>query len=206
MTPTLQQNAVSQLSAQADAIGKLAEDPGAFAATIAAFESNDPDALRWVLQRLELLPRCELICEWIRVKLCGLRWWKCADRRIPKSRSPVCRVRPCSRPARIERGDAPPRCRRRFLRRRQQLPGRHRGSEAAKLLPPDMPLCVLHALPANLVRSSARASLCRLRTPPSIFGPMPRLWKRVFTNESLSGVIVKAAEALRLRAAAAGDR
>jgi hypothetical protein len=70
---TLQQNAVSQLAAQADALGKLAEDTGAFAATFAAFESNDPDAFRWVLQRLELLPRCELICEWIRVKLCGLR-------------------------------------------------------------------------------------------------------------------------------------
>src|SRR5271157_64892 len=68
----LQQNSVSQLAAQADAIGKLAQDAGAFAATVAAFESNDPDALRWVLQRLELLPRCELICEWIRVKLCGL--------------------------------------------------------------------------------------------------------------------------------------
>lgn len=70
---TLQQNAISQLAAQADAVGKLAEDTGAFAATFAAFESNDPDAFRWVLQRLELLPRCELICEWIRVKLCGLR-------------------------------------------------------------------------------------------------------------------------------------
>jgi hypothetical protein len=70
---TLQQNAISQLAAQADAVGKLAEDTGAFAATIAAFESNDPNAFRWVLQRLELLPRCELICEWIRVKLCGLR-------------------------------------------------------------------------------------------------------------------------------------
>jgi hypothetical protein len=72
-TITLQQNAITQLAAQVDAIGKLAEDTGAFAATFAAFESNDPDAFRWVLQRLELLPRCELICEWIRVKLCGLR-------------------------------------------------------------------------------------------------------------------------------------
>ena len=70
---TLQQNAISQLAAQADAVGKLAEDAGAFAATFAAFESNDPNAFRWVLQRLELLPRCELICEWIRVKLCALR-------------------------------------------------------------------------------------------------------------------------------------
>jgi hypothetical protein len=72
-TVILQQNAVSQLAAQADAIGKLAQDTGAFAATVAAFQSNDPDALSWVLQRLELLPECELICEWIRVKLCGLR-------------------------------------------------------------------------------------------------------------------------------------
>jgi hypothetical protein len=72
-TITLQQNAVSQLALQADAVGKLAQDTGAFAAVVAAFESNDPDALSWVLQRLELLPQCELICEWIRVKWCGLR-------------------------------------------------------------------------------------------------------------------------------------
>ena len=72
-TINLQQNAVSQLAAQADAIGKLAQDTGAFAAVVAAFESNDPDALGWVLQRLELLPQCELICEWIRIKWCGLR-------------------------------------------------------------------------------------------------------------------------------------
>jgi hypothetical protein len=72
-TVTLQQNAVSQLALQADAVGKLAQDTGAFAAVVAAFESNDPDALSWVLQRLELLPQCELICEWIRVKWCGLR-------------------------------------------------------------------------------------------------------------------------------------
>ena len=72
-TITLQQNAVSQLALQAGAIGKLSEDTGAFAAVVAAFQSNDPDALGWVLQRLELLPQCELICDWIRVKLCGLR-------------------------------------------------------------------------------------------------------------------------------------
>src|SRR5260370_10504472 len=70
---TLQQDSVSQLAAQADAVGGLAQDTGAFAAAVAAFESNDPDAFGWVLQRLELLPRCELICEWIRVKLCVLR-------------------------------------------------------------------------------------------------------------------------------------
>ena len=72
-TITLQQNAVSQLALQAAAVGKLAQDIGAFAAVVAAFESNDPDALTWVLQRLELLPQCEVICEWIRVKWWGLR-------------------------------------------------------------------------------------------------------------------------------------
>ena len=63
----------SQLAAQCAAVGQLAQDAGGFAASVAAFESRDPAALRWVLQRLELLPRCELICEWIRVKLCALR-------------------------------------------------------------------------------------------------------------------------------------
>jgi len=81
---TLQQAAISQLAAQADAVGKLAQDTGAFAATVAAFESNDPDAFRWVLQRLELLPRCELICEWIRVKLCGLRCFEVCGPLDPK--------------------------------------------------------------------------------------------------------------------------
>jgi hypothetical protein len=62
-----------RLAAQADAVGRLAQDTGAFAAAVAAFESRDPDAFRWVLERLELIPRCELICEWIEIKLCVLR-------------------------------------------------------------------------------------------------------------------------------------
>src|SRR5450631_3630880 len=67
------EDAVSRLAAEADAIGRLAHDSGGFAAVVAAFEANDPNAFRWVLERLEMLPRCELICEWIRVKLCVLR-------------------------------------------------------------------------------------------------------------------------------------
>jgi hypothetical protein len=70
---TLQHSAVSQLAAQADAVAGLAQDTGAFAAAVAAFDSNNPDAFGWVLQRLEMVPQCELICEWIRVKLCALR-------------------------------------------------------------------------------------------------------------------------------------
>jgi len=67
------EGAVSRLASQADAVGRLAQDSGAFAAVVAAFESNDPDAFRWVLDRLEMLPYCELICEWVRVKICVLR-------------------------------------------------------------------------------------------------------------------------------------
>ena len=70
---SLFENSASRLAAQADAVGRLAEDSGAFAAAVAAFESRDPDAFRWVLQRLEIFPRCELICEWLQVKMCVLR-------------------------------------------------------------------------------------------------------------------------------------
>jgi hypothetical protein len=67
------QDSAARLAAQADAVAGLAKDPGAFAAAFAAFEARDPDAFRWVLTRLELLPRCELICEWIQFKICALR-------------------------------------------------------------------------------------------------------------------------------------
>jgi hypothetical protein len=65
--------AVSRLAAQSDAVGQLAQDSGAFAAAVAAFEAKDADAFRWVLNRVEMLPYCELICEWVRVKLGVLR-------------------------------------------------------------------------------------------------------------------------------------
>jgi hypothetical protein len=66
-------DAVTRLASQSDAIGRLAQDSGGFSAVVAAFESKDPNAFRWVLERLEMLPYCELICEWIRIKLCVLR-------------------------------------------------------------------------------------------------------------------------------------
>ncbi len=66
-------DAVSRLTAQADAVGQLAQNSGGFAAVVAAFESKDPDAFRWVLGSLELLPQCELICDWVRTKICVLR-------------------------------------------------------------------------------------------------------------------------------------
>lgn len=67
------EDAVSRLASQSGAVGHLAQDSGAFAAVVAAFESKDPDAFRWVLERVEMLPYCELICEWVRVKLGVLR-------------------------------------------------------------------------------------------------------------------------------------
>jgi hypothetical protein len=64
---------VSRLASQSDAVGRLAQDTGGFAAAVAAFASQDSQAFRWVLNRQELLPYCELICEWVRIKLCVLR-------------------------------------------------------------------------------------------------------------------------------------
>lgn len=67
------EDAISRLASQSDAIGRLAHDSGGFAAVVAAFESKNPGAFRWVLERLGFLPQCELICEWVRIKLCVLR-------------------------------------------------------------------------------------------------------------------------------------
>jgi hypothetical protein len=64
---------VNRLAAHAEAVGYLAQDGGAFAAAVAAFEAEDADAFRWVLDRAEMLPYCELICEWVRIKLGVLR-------------------------------------------------------------------------------------------------------------------------------------
>src|SRR3954466_16367619 len=64
---------LGRLASQSDAVGRLAQNSGGFAAVVAAFESKDADAFRWVLDRVEMLPYCELICEWVRIKLCVLR-------------------------------------------------------------------------------------------------------------------------------------
>lgn len=79
-------DAVSRLASQADAVGRLAQDDGGFAAVVAAFESRDTSAFRWVLDRLEMLPYCELICEWVRIKLCTLR---CSEICTPIDNPPI---------------------------------------------------------------------------------------------------------------------
>ena len=84
-------NAVSRLASQSDAVGRLAQDSGGFAAVVAAFESKDANAFRWVLERLEMLPYCELICEWVRIKLCVLRSLEgSVARRWRRRRFPIC--------------------------------------------------------------------------------------------------------------------
>src|ERR1700745_3629090 len=67
------EDVVSRLASQSEAMARLAQDSGGFSAVIAAFDSKDASAFRWVLERLEMLPYCELICEWVRIKLCVLR-------------------------------------------------------------------------------------------------------------------------------------
>src|ERR1022692_2551464 len=80
-------NAVARLASQSDAIGRLAQNSGGFAAVVAAFESKDANAFRWVLDRLEMLPYCELICEWVRIKLCVLRCVEICG--VPREKAPV---------------------------------------------------------------------------------------------------------------------
>ena len=70
---SLHEDAVGRLAAQSETIGRLAQDSGGFAAVVAAFDAKDPAAFRWVLERLDLLSHCELICEWVRIKMCVLR-------------------------------------------------------------------------------------------------------------------------------------
>jgi hypothetical protein len=86
-SPSSNDNAVGRLASQSDAIGRLAQNSGGFAAVVAAFESQDANAFRWVLDQLEMIPYCELICEWVRIKLCVLR---CAEIcGVPPQKAPV---------------------------------------------------------------------------------------------------------------------
>src|SRR5215471_18508644 len=55
---------------QADAIGLLAKDEKAFEGAFAAFRAGDARAFQTALNRLKLLPRCRLVCQWIRFKEC----------------------------------------------------------------------------------------------------------------------------------------
>jgi hypothetical protein len=54
----------------ADVIGGLASNEQTFRQAYEAFRTGDPRAVRDVLQRLAIFPRCSLVCEWIRIKEC----------------------------------------------------------------------------------------------------------------------------------------
>ena len=140
-----------RLAAQADAMGRLAHDPGAFAAAVAAFESRDPDAFRWVLDRLELLPRCELICEWIQVK--AVRAPLRGDLRAAgRGRAPAEpeAVRRSGREAGGRRATPAPHRRRRRVRRSRGVPRGSGRAQARAVLPPDLPVGLLCPVPALL--------------------------------------------------------
>jgi hypothetical protein len=67
------EDVISRLAEESDVVGRLAQDAGGFAAVVASFEAKDANAFSWALERLEMLPHCELICEWVRIKLGVLR-------------------------------------------------------------------------------------------------------------------------------------
>jgi hypothetical protein len=195
-TINLQQNAVSQLAAQADAVGKLAQDTGAFAAVVAAFESNDPDALSWVLQRLELLPQCELICEWIRVKWCGLRCVEVCgplDPKVPLPSLPQfarALTQLASNEAQLRRAVDAVSC--------GDADSYHAAIAEAKLQEYCHLLC-------RYICSTLYRRICEVVCTRQTVGVADaaldiradaEVLRRVIANESLTGAIVKAAEAL----------
>jgi len=55
---------------EAGAVGQLAADEKSFLAAYQAFRAGNRQAFQASLERLKLLPRCELVCEWIRSKEC----------------------------------------------------------------------------------------------------------------------------------------
>src|SRR5713101_3783717 len=58
------------LMEEAGVIGQLAKDEKTFTVAYEAFRSGDTKEFHDVLERLGLIPRCNLICEWIRIKEC----------------------------------------------------------------------------------------------------------------------------------------
>jgi hypothetical protein len=57
---------------EAGIVGRLADNEKAFRSAYAAFRAGNRGAFQTALRQLELVPRCELVCEWIRVKECVL--------------------------------------------------------------------------------------------------------------------------------------
>src|SRR5947209_1414826 len=54
----------------ANVIGQLVKDEKAFREAYDAFRAGNAAAFQAVLKRVGLVPRCSLVCEWIRIKEC----------------------------------------------------------------------------------------------------------------------------------------
>jgi hypothetical protein len=79
----LEQDILRDLWEQASAVGELSKDEKTFTAAYEAFRSQDPQAFHNVLDKTGLIPRCHLVCEWIRVKECIFLCFELCD--LPKS-------------------------------------------------------------------------------------------------------------------------
>lgn len=66
----LEKTVLADLQREAAAIGQLAANEDAFASAYKAFRAADRDGFQAALTRLKLLPLCDLVCEWIRIKEC----------------------------------------------------------------------------------------------------------------------------------------
>jgi hypothetical protein len=69
-TQEFDDNVFSHFLESASVVGRLAKDKKAFGEAYNAFLAGDAKKFQEVLKRLELLPRCHLVCEWIRIKEC----------------------------------------------------------------------------------------------------------------------------------------
>jgi hypothetical protein len=77
---------------EAAIVGRLAENEKSFRAAYTAFRAGNRSAFQNALKELGLLPRCELICEWIRVKECVLLCLELCGRPPVLQRAPNPRV------------------------------------------------------------------------------------------------------------------
>ena len=77
---------------EAGAIGQLAKGETSFAAAYEAFRAEDRKAFQTVLKRLKLVPKCHLVCEWIRIKECLLLCLKLCGPPKPVEKPPNPRV------------------------------------------------------------------------------------------------------------------
>src|SRR5919197_1556935 len=68
--PSFEKAVLAALRQEAGAIGQLAANEQGFMMAYEAFRSADRDAFQAALERIKLLPQCDLVCEWIRVKEC----------------------------------------------------------------------------------------------------------------------------------------